>query len=287
MEKYFYNEGSSIKQIHKLEKDYRDITQAFMDIGQCVYNNVCQNRMWFDDNAIVFLKWWNDNGIDDIDGSVFGNLKWDDSQKMLVSDTKNVTSDGVDRLVKILNRGGKCFYIAVCKSLAALESSHKDVKNKCNRYLKVAHDKNYSLEATKGDAWNRLMHDLIGADTVSVNWGTIPVPANSNGKTTSLTQVKNFQKEMEKRLDKLDECVEIYCTDIEALVNNTDSSKWWGFSDDVRSKIKKAVKSYRTASTKKMKNFKRNLNLAISKTIEAKGEDLKSVMALSDVNFDN
>ena len=284
MGKYFYNEDSSIKQIHKLEKDYRDIVQAIMDIHQCVQNNVCENRMWFDDNAIVFLKWWNDNGKDD-DASVCGNLKWDDSQKMLVSNTKDVTSDGVDRLVKILNRGGKCFYIAVCKSLAALESSHKDVKNKCNRYLKVAHDKNYSLEATKGDAWKNLMKDLIGADT-RFNWNKA-VPANSNGKTTSLTQVKNFQKEMEKGLNKLDECVEIYCTDIEALVNNTDSSKWWGFSDDVRSKIKKAVKSYRTASTKKMKNFKRNLNLAISKTIEAKGEDLKSVMALSDVNFDN
>ena len=284
MGKYFYNEDSSIKQIHKLEKDYRDISQAILDIDQCVANNVCQNRMWFDDNAIVFLKWWNDNGKDD-DNNVCGNLKWDDSQKMLVSNTKDVTSDGVDRLVKILNRGGKCFYIAVCKSLAALESSHKDVKNKCNRYLKVAHDKNYSLEATKGNAWGLLMQDLIGA-VVNFDWN-ISVPANSNGKTTSLTQVKNFKKEMEKGLNKLDECVETYCTDIEALVNNTDSSKWWGFSDDVRSKIKKAVKSYRTASTKKMKNFKRNLNLAISKTIEAKGEDLKSVMALSDVNFDN
>ena len=284
MGKYFYNEDSSIKQIHKLEKDYRDISQAILDIDQCVANNVCQNRMWFDDNAIVFLKWWNDNGKDD-DNNVCGNLKWDDSQKMLVSNTKDVTSDGVDRLVKILNRGGKCFYIAVCKSLAALESSHKDVKNKCNRYLKVAHDKNYSLEATKGNAWGLLMQDLIGA-VVNFDWN-ISVPANSNGKTTSLTQVKNFKKEMEKGLNKLDECVETYCTDIEALVNNTDSSKWWGFSDDVRSKIKKAVKSYRTSSTRKMKNFKKNLNLAVSKTIEAKGEDLKSVMALSDVNFDN
>ena len=284
MGKYFYNEDSSIKQIHKLEKDYRDISQAILDIDQCVANNVCQNRMWFDDNAIVFLKWWNDNGKDD-DNNVCGNLKWDDSQKMLVSNTKDVTSDGVDRLVKILNRGGKCFYIAVCKSLAALESSHKDVKNKCNRYLKVAHDKNYSLEATKGNAWGLLMQDLIGA-VVNFDWN-ISVPANSNGKTTSLTQVKNFKKEMETRLNKLDECVEIYCTDIEALVNNTDTSKWWGFSDDVRSKIKKAVKSYRTSSTRKMKNFKKNLNLAVSKTIEAKGEDLKSVMALSDVNFDN
>ena len=285
MEKYFYNEDSSIKQIHKLEKDYRDIAESVQEISRVVSKYVCKNTMWFDDNAIVFAKWWNDNGIDGVDASVCGNLKWDDSQKMLVADTKDVTSDGVDRLIKILNRGGKCFYIAVCKSLAALESSHKDVKNKCNRYLKVAHDKNYSLEATKGNKWCRLMNDLISG--MGFTWLQAEVPANSNGKTTSLTQVKNFQKEMEKGLNKLDECVETYCADIEALVNNTDSSKWWGFSDDVRSKIKKAVKSYRTASTKKMKNFKKNLNLAVSKTIEAKGEDLKSVMALSDVNFDN
>ena len=285
MEKYFYNEDSSIKQIHKLEKDYREIVVAVQDISQVVAKYVCKNTMWFDDNAIVFAKWWNDNGRDGIDGSVFGNLKWDDSQKMLVADTKDVTSDGADRLNKVLWKGGKCFYIAVCKSLAALESSHKDVKNKCNRYLKVAHDKNYSLEATKGNKWFVLMADLIGGTGFSWIW--IGVPANSNGKTTSLTQVKNFQKEMEKGLNKLDECVETYCADIEALVNNTDSTKWWGFSDDVRSKIKKAVKSYRTSSTRKMKNFKKNLNLAVSKTIEAKGEDLKSVMALSDVNFDN
>ena len=284
MEKYFYNEDSSIKQIHKLEKDYREIVIAVQDISEVVGKYVCQNTMWFDDNAIVFAKWWNDN-VKDADDNLFGNLKWDDSQKMLVADTKDVTSDGVDRLRKVVQKGGKCFYIAVCKSLAALESSHKDVKNKCNRYLKVAHDKNYSLESTKGTKWFRLMKDLVGGTAYTFKY--IGVPANSNGKTTSLTQVKNFQKEMEKGLNKLDECVETYCADIEALVNNTDSSKWWGFSDDVRSKIKKAVKSYRTSSTRKMKNFKKNLNLAVSKTIEAKGEDLKSVMALSDVNFDN
>ncbi len=277
MKQYFFNDNS-ISKIRKIESCYREIRNKIRDISGIVVNNVCINGVWFDDNAIVFGKWWNDNGHDYIDGSVFGNLKWDESQNRLVSDTTSVTTDGVDRLYKILKRGGKIFYIAVCKSLAALASSHREVKNnKCRIYVQAAQNKKYNLSA-KGDIW---YSDLMCNELHIVSkktWIDVQIPSNSNGKTTSVVRLQNFQKEMKTNLDKLDEAVNNYCTEIESLVNNKDSSQWWGFSDDIRSQVKKAVKSYRTSSEKKMKNFKRNLNLAISKTIEAKGKDLEQIM---------
>ena len=271
MKQYFYNDNS-ISKIRKIESCYREIMNKITDISFTVSNNVCINGIWFDDNAIVFAKWWNDKE------GISGNLKWDESQNRLVSDTTHVTTDGCERLGKIARRGGKIFYIAVCKSLAALASSHREVKNnKCRIYVQAAQNKKYNLSAKninwRGDLMDRDLHICEG------QWFTdVSIPSNSNGKTTSVVRLQNFQKEMKTKLDKLDEAVNNYCTEIESLVNNKDSSQWWGFSDDVRSQVKKAVKSYRTSSEKKMKNFKRNLNLAISKTIEAKGKDLEQIM---------
>lgn len=243
MKQYFYNDNS-ISKIRKIEGCYREIRNKISDVGELVNNNVCINGVWFDDNAIVFGKWWNDK-----DG-ISGNLKWDESQKMLVSDTTNVTSDGNERLLKILRRGGKIFYIAICKSLAALASSHKEMKNKCKIYVQAGQNKKYNLSA-KNFQWN---YDLMDNDLHIIDtqiYGFVNIPKNSNGKTTSVVRLQNFQKEMKTKLDKLDEAVNNYCTEIESLVNNKDSSQWWGFSDDIRNQVKKAVKNYRTSSEKK------------------------------------
>lgn len=270
MKQYFFNDNS-ISKIRKIESCYREIHKQIKYISTCVVDNVCINGCWFDDNAIVFAKWWNDKE------GISGNLKWDENQKMLVSDTTNVTTDGNERLYKILKRGAKIFYIAVCKSLAALASSHKEMKNKYKIYVQAGQNKKYNLSTKNYDWHGWLMNfDLHIADDQC--FAFIHIVSNSNGKTTSVVRLQNFQKEMKTKLDKLDEAVNNYCTEIESLVNNKDSSQWWGFSDDVRSQVKKAVKSYRTSSEKKMKNFKRNLNLAISKTIEAKGKDLEQIM---------
>ncbi len=280
MGQYFYNEGSSLKQIRKIENDYLDLAKAIQDISQSVGNYVCVDGRWFDDNAIIFAKWWNNNLDEEegFDASLFGNLKWNESKKMLVTDTNNNTQDGSDRMVTLLNLAGKCFYIAVCKSLEALESSHKDVRNKCKKYLKVAQDSKYNLSKT-GRIWRHLMIDDIFGDGI---WTTLRIytQTNSNGRKTSVAQLKNFQKEIETGLNKVEKCVETYCNDVNALANNTDTSKWWGFSDDVRTKVKKATKDCKTKSTARIKNFKKNLNLAITKIIEAKQGDLAKIKAL-------
>lgn len=274
MKQYFFNDNS-ISKIRKIESCYREIKKKVQDIAITIENNVCINGNWFDDNAIVFGKWWNMEG--EGEASISGNLKWDESQNRLVSDTTNVSSDGTDRLKKILKRGGKIFYIVICKSLAALVSSHKEMKNKYKIYVQAGQNKKYNLTAKNIDWVTDLMCNELHICETQI-FSQINVPQNSNGKTTSVVRFQNFQKEMKTKLDKLDEAVNNYCTEIESLVNNKDSSQWWGFSDDIRSQVKKAVKSYRTSSEKKMKNFKRNLNLAISKTIEAKGKDLEQIM---------
>lgn len=280
MGKYFYNEGSSLKQIHKIEEDYNKTFEEIYKLDTIVGCYVCIDDRWFDDNAIVFAKWWDDSTSDN-DDNVFGNLKWDESQKMLITDSSKNTQDGSDRIITLLNLEGKCFYIAVCKSLEALESSHKEVKNKCKKYLKIAKNNQYSL-SKKGKIWRKLMSTELGH-----RWATLTMlnaPSNANGRRTSIAKLKNFQKEVETQLNKIEEAVETYCNDINALANNTDTSKWWGFSEDVRSKVKKATKECKTKSTARIKNFKKNLNLAIAKTIEAKQGDLAKIENLEDLS---
>lgn len=195
MGKYFYNEGSSLKQIRKIENDYMKLVKVIQDISQSVTNYVCINGRWFDDNAIIFAQWWNRNDYDE-DNNLFGNLKWDESQKMLVVNTSNNTQDGSDRITTLLNLTGKCFYIAVCKSLEALESSHKEVKNKCKKYLKIAKDSQYSL-SKKGKIWRNLMKNFVNFQWANI---AVSIPSNANGKRTSIAQLKNFQKEVETRI---------------------------------------------------------------------------------------
>lgn len=276
MKQYFYNDNS-ISKIRKIESCYRDMILKFKDINGYIANNVCINGIWFDDNAIVFANWWNCQHYDGIVSNMGGDLKWDESQNKLVSDTTNVNAsvDGVERFINILRKAGKTFYIAVCKSLAALTSSHINVKNQCKIYIQLAQSKKYSLK-NNGVQWTNMMADDL--NIADGYWLQLDVPSNSNGKTTSVVRLQNFQKEIKTKLDEFDECVDNYYKEILTLVNNTDTSKWWGFSDDVRSQVKKAVKSYSASSDRRIKNFKRNLNLAISKTIEAKGKDLGQIM---------
>lgn len=274
MKQYFYNDNS-ISKIRKIEENYRAMSNSMLNIHDLIRRNVCVNGIWYDDNAITFIKWWDSSkynaGVD-----IIGDLKWDESKNKLISDTTNVSSDGVERLKKTMANAMKVFYIAICKSLAALESSHKDLNNKCKIYIQKAHDKKYNLKTTKQAVWQDLSIELAIMQTFYD--GTYVIPATSNGKTTSLVRLQNFQKEIETQLNKFDECVDNYYKEILTLVNNTDTSKWWGFSDDVRNQVKKAAKTYGTKSDRRIKNFKRNLNLAISKTIEAKGKDLKQIM---------
>lgn len=282
MGKYFYNEASSVTVIKKLENDYGKIVETVNNLGRIVYKYTCMDNYWFDDNAIVFAEWWNDNDKDK--DSTGGNLVWDEEAKRLIINSHDVKADGSDRLKHMVNIAGKVFYVAVCKSLEALESSHKDVKNKLNKYLKAAHDKSYTLDtATVGKRWLNFMEGL-GCETY--NFTILKTPANANGKTTNLAEVKNFQREVSTTLQNLEEHIETYCKHINELANNIDSSKWWGFSDDVRSKVKQATSSYQTKATRKIKNFKQNLNLALTKTIEAKDGDLKILTDLNSVNFD-
>lgn len=278
MKQYFYNDNS-ISKIRKIESCYRETIIKFRDINNLISNNVCKNGIWFDDNAIVFANWWNAENSKVSEGEkndIGGDLKWDESQNKLVSDTSNVKAsvDGMERFTNVMQRMGKTFYIAVCKSLAALASSHINVKNQCKIYIQLAQSKKYTLKDKNG--WATMMADDLNiADN---HWMPLTVPSNSNGKTTSVVRLQNFQKEIETKLNEFDECVDNYYKEILTLVNNTDTSKWWGFSDDVRSQVKKAVKSYSASSDRRIKNFKRNLNLAISKTIEAKGKDLGQIM---------
>lgn len=280
---YWYDSTSSQSHIRTLEMQYNETIKRVHLLGNKIKENVCVDGAWFDDNAITFARWWNDQTHFDQEGQG-GNLKWNENKKELVIDSTDTKADGQDRLKHIVNMEGKTFYIAVCKSLQALESSHENVKWQMKKYIKKAKDPSYNLSVkTMGKKWIQFMSDVGCEDFV---WTPLNIPQSSKGKTTDLNKVESFSKEVATCLFNLEQSVDAYYKSINSLINNTYAGKWWGFSEEIKYKITKITKEFTQRSNTKMKNFKKNLNLALTKTIDAKKGDLKILKELKNVKFD-
>lgn len=272
--KYWYNKASTKSAISDLLTQYNKIVTASQELAKVLTTYVCVNKKWYDDNAVVFADWWNQNKKK----GAGGNLKWDTNDNKLIQGKADTYSDGEDKIKLIVQQAGRVFWISVCCTLDGLESSHQDVKKTYSQYLKAAKDstyiaKNKSKSNDSATVWSSMMK---GFGCKAWNYTKIKY-ADSDGKTSDTAQIANFIKELDKAMTKINKLVDNYCASVSKIATNTNEGKYWGFSQKDMTKVVKQVKELSDDTSARLKSFANNTKLALSHTSEAKDSDIKKL----------
>lgn len=271
-EQYWYNKTSTASEIKTLNTKYNEIVKAALAVGELLKQYVCVKNKWNDENAVVFADWWNQNtGA----GGAGGALKWDSTNKRLyMASQVGSQSDGEDKIRHVVSMAGAAYYVATCKSFNALTSSYsKEMKNydayvkaakqdKFTRYLK---NNNYS-----GKEWPKLMKSSFGLK----EWKDTKLSIKPGNQVTTKTEVVKMANELAKRLTTLNNKVDIFNEEITKVACNTNTSKYWGFSSDITTEVVKITKELSNNTSKWLKSFATNTNVALVNTNDMVAEDL-------------
>ena len=271
-EQYWYNKTSTASEIKTLNTKYNDIVKAALAVGELLKQYVCVKNKWNDENAVVFADWWNQNtGA----GGAGGALKWDSANKRLyMASQVGSQSDGEDKIRHVVSMAGAAYYVATCKSFNALTSSYsKEMKNydayvkaaKQDRFTRYLKNNNY-----RGKEWPKLMKSSF----VLKEWKDTKLSIKPGNKVTTKTEVVKMANELAKRLTTLNNKVDTFNEEITKVACNTNTSKYWGFSSDVTTDVVKITKELSNNTSKWLKSFATNTNVALVHTNDMVAKDL-------------
>lgn len=277
-QEYFFNASSTASELSVLNKKYDAVVAAALEIGKLLNQYVCVKNKWNDENAVTFADWWNQNGKD---GGAGGTLKWDATNKLLyMSKQTGSQSDGEDKIRHVVSMTAVAYYLTTCKSFNALSSSYSKQMKKYDAYVKAAKNTTYTskVDDFSGTRWPKLMKSSFGRKA----WNNTKLNTKANGSVTSASEVKKMANQLATKLKNLNNKVDDFCSEINKVVNNTNSSKYWGFSVDLKVEIVRFIDKLNTNTTNWLKSFASNTNTALSTANNVVSTDLAS---LSKIKF--
>ena len=279
-QEYWYNASSTTTALKALNNDYNAVIKAALQIGKTLKQYVCVSKKWNDENAVTFADWWNQNGSA---GGAGGSLKWDATNKLLyMSRQTGSQSDGEDKIRHVVSMCACVYWLTTCKGFSALSSSYSKEMKKYDAYIKAAKSSTYTTRFTKknysGTTWMTMMSNNFGA----TKWSDTKLPTKPSGSVTSSAEVKKLADTLAKNLTDLNSKVDSFCEEVNRIVGNTNSSKYWGFSDDVSSQITTTVRQLNKNTVSWLKSFASNTNTALATANNVVSSDLAS---LSKIKF--
>lgn len=277
-QEYFFNASSTASELSVLNKKYDAVVTAALEIGKLLKQYVCVKGKWNDENAVTFADWWNQNGSG---GGAGGALKWDATNKLLyMSRQTGSQSDGEDLIRHVVSMTAAAYYLTTCKSFNALSSSYSKQMKKYDAYIKAAKNSTYTSKLSDfgGTRWPKLMKTSFGRKA----WSDTKLSTKASGSVTSAVEVKKMANQLVTKLKTLNNKVDDFCEEINKVVNNTNSSKYWGFSVDLKVEIVRFIDKLNNNTTKWLKSFASNTNTALATANNVVSSDLAS---LSKIRF--
>ena len=277
MAQYWYDETTSVKRVQALKTKYDELVTACINLRKTMQAYVCQDGKWYDDNAVMVSKWWNQSK----NGKTSGKLVWNEKKNELqFSNISDGQYDGEDRIRGIMGSAAELFINGVCYSLSCLEDSHKSVKEKFKKELDVSKklvggaDAGYGLNDNY--SIKRRMDAMVNLGCKDYKSTELPT-GNSNARKSDTMQMNDFIKQVRSKLDNINEKFEDFAKALTSTCTNPSQDKWWGFDSDTISRLTSDVSDINKSVENRLKNFQTNINTALEHTTQAKDLNLKKL----------
>ncbi len=270
MAKYWYDSSSSKIRVNKIKENYEDIVKKAMSIAKTMQEYVCVDGKWYDDNARIVARWWNQSKT----GEKSGNLQWT-GEKLEIVNPKEGLYDGEDRIKRVVNGAASIINIGIFMSISVLEDSHHEIqedfvllKNKPRLWQNKSFASMYDEVESMGQ---REALEEIGYK----KWTkTVLNTASSNGKKSDTEQMNQFISQIDRKLDALEKSWNTFATCVKNTASNDDQSKWWGFDAKTRANVLGMVKTIDQRNETNLASFRKNLYTALSNTLDSKNLNL-------------
>lgn len=277
MAQYWYDEQTSIKRVKDLKTKYDELVKACIGLRKTMQEYVCQDGKWYDDNAVMVSKWWNQSN----DGKTSGKLVWNEKKSELqFSNESDGKFDGEDRIRGIMGGAAELFINGVCYSLSCLSDSHKSVKENFKKEIAISDKLNgtdHSQAYTTDLASTKKKMDIMESLGCK-NYKSTPLPTgNSDARKSDTKEMNDFIKKVKSKLNNINEKFEDFAKALTATCTNPSKDKWWGFDVDTLSSLTYDISETNKFVEKRLQNFQNNINIALEHTTQAKDLNLKKL----------